>query len=131
MIRLSQNLKLIFIIFFSISILSFYKSFLIYKKTKNKIPGKCLCTNKSLNTTYQRNIYTYYFTYIVNKEEYYIKNTIKYHNILFNPKINSEIKIYITPDNPKDIVDPLELFYCKTFFTISIICLIIPFLLSI
>lgn len=125
---MSKETAIIFVICWSITIISFYKWYLIYKKISTMNKHKCICTDTTKRTTYQKNIYIYYYTYSINNEEYSTSDQTSIKLPLFTPKINDELEIYVNEKNPNSVITPLEIYYFKLYKIIIILFFILPFL---
>ena len=66
---------------------------------------------------------------IYNNEEYKTSDRLKYKFILFSPKINDEVKMYVNKKNPNITVSPWNTFLYKFYFNLIIICILIPFII--
>lgn len=56
---------------------------------------------------------------------------LKYKFILFSPKINDEVEMYVNKKNPNITVSPWNTFLYKFYFNLIIICILIPFIIYI
>lgn len=90
---------------------------------------KCKVTDVINRTTYQNNIYDFRYSYIVYGEEYGTSDRLMF-NILWNPKINDELDMYISKNNPNNIVSLWQTYLYKLYLIIMIISFIIPFIIS-
>lgn len=128
---MSANETIIFVIFWSISIILFYKWFQFYKRTKKMIKSICKCTDTTLRTTYQKNIRVYHYIYVFQGDEYTAGDAPRFRLPFFKPKINDELEIYINKRNPHNVLTPYYCFYSKLCLLLSISCIIFPFLITI
>lgn len=119
--------SLIFIICWSIAIILFIKWDKIYKLKKNMQLIKCICTDYTYQTKYERNYYIYYYTYIIDNEEYNIGDKCKY-KILFKPNINDKLDMYVNLNKTNEVITPFALFKYKLTLISIIILLILPFI---
>lgn len=122
---MAKDIGIIFVFVFSISGICLYKWIAIYNKIKTMNLIKCKVTDVINRTTYQNNIYDFHYSYIVNSEEYGTSDRLKF-NILWNPKINDELDIYISKNNPDNIVSLWQTYL----LIIMIISFIISFIIS-
>ena len=68
---------------------------------------------------------------IYNNEEYKTSDRLKYKFILFSPKINDEVEVYVNKKNPNITVSPWNTFLYKFYFNLIIICILIPLIIYI
>lgn len=120
---------LLFVVFFSIAFILIIKFLKVYLKKKHFIKTEAVVTDITKKTTYQKNIYIYYYEYQYNKKKYTTNDQTKYKILGFNPQIKDVYNIYINIKNPNDCITPLKLFLSKISFILSILLIIIPFLL--
>ena len=120
---------LLFVIFFSIAFILIFKFLKIYLKKRHFIKIDAVVTDITKRTTYQKNIYIYYYEYYYKKEKYTTFDQTKYKILGFNPQIKNVYNIYINTKNPNECITPLALFLNKMSFLFNILLIIIPFLL--
>ena len=126
---MAKDIALIFIIFFSISGICFYKWIMIHTRIKQMDLIKCQVTDVINRTTYQKNIYDYHYAYKVDNKEYGTSDRLKY-NLLWKPKINDELNMYVSKNNPNNTISPWQTYLYKLYFIVMIISFIIPFIVS-
>ena len=131
MINLNQETTLIFVICYSIFVILIYKFLKFKAKIKNMEIIDAICTDKTLRTTYQKNIRMYFYSYKYNEEDFQTSDSTRLNIPGFNPQINKAFKIYIDPKNPQNYVTPLEIYYSKIYIITAVILLFLPFLLII
>ena len=131
MINLNQETTLIFVICYSICTILIYKFLKFKAKIKNMEFIDAICTDKTLRTTYQKNIRMYFYSYKYNEEDFQTSDSTRLNIPGFNPQINKVFKIYIDPKNPQNCVTPLEIYYSKIYIITAVILLFLPFLLII
>ena len=88
-------------------------------------------TDVITRTMYHKTTHEYHYDYTYNNEEYKTSDRLKYKFILFSPKINDEVKIYVNKKNPNITVSPWNTFLYKFYFNLIIICILIPFIIYI
>ena len=119
----------IFIISYSIALILIYKIILFKNKLKNMQKIEAICTDKTIRTTYQKNIRLYFYTYKYKNEVYNISDKTKYKILGFDPQIKEKFCIYSATQNPNKCVSQLELFKINLYIILSIALIIIPILI--
>lgn len=128
---MTNDKALVVAIFWGISLILLYKWYFLNKKAKEMVLTTCKVSDTTLRTTYQKNIYIYYYTYIMDNEEYSTSDQIKYKLFFFNPKINDELKILVNSKNYNDVITPLQILINKIKLFVAITLIILPILLFI
>ena len=80
-------------------------------------------------TTYQKNMYVYFYKYKFKGEEYSTSDNTRYKILGFNPKINDTYKMFINTKKPSECITPLDLFLSKISLILSIVLIIVPFII--
>lgn len=111
-----------------VAIILFYKWIKKNNEIKKMEQGTCVCSDKTLKTTYQKNIYIYYYTYLVNKEKYTTRDETRFKFPFFNPNINDELNIYYDKLNPQQVITPWQILKHKIIFILIIMLFILPIL---
>lgn len=125
---MAKEETLLFVLFLSIAGICFYKWLLLHLKIKTMELTKATCTDVITRTTYHKTTHEYHYDYTYNNEEYKTSDRLKYKFILFSPKINDEVEMYINKKNPNITVSPWNTFLYKFYFNLIIIFAIIPFI---
>lgn len=128
---MAKEETLLFVLFLSIAGICFYKWLLLHLKIKIMELISAKCTDVITRTMYHKTTHEYHYDYIYNNEEYKTSDRLKYKFILFSPKINDEVKMYINKKNPNITVNPWNSFLYKFYFNLIIICILIPFIIYI
>lgn len=126
---MANELGVIFMIFYSISGIFFYKWLTIYFKRKNMILIKCHVKEIRNITTYYKDYHKYYYVYTINNIEYTIYDNLKY-NYLWKKHINDELDMYIDINKQNNIISPWQTYLSKLYLKIIITSLIIPFIIQ-
>lgn len=125
---MTNSETVVFVIFWGIAIILFYKYFKTYQKSKSMEKITCKCSDVILRTTYSKNTYVYFYSYTYKDEEYTTSDSTSFKLPFFCPKIGDVLEIYINKNNANDTINPLTLFYNKLFLFLSFLLLILPFL---
>lgn len=128
---MAKEETLLFVLFLSIAGICFYKWLLLHLKIKIMELISAKCTDVITRTMYHKTTHEYHYDYKYNNEEYKTSDRLKYKFILFSPKINDEVKMYINKKNPNITVNPWNSFLYKFYFNLIIICILIPFIIYI
>ena len=120
---------ILFVIFFSIAFILIYKYIRLYLKKKHMIKINATVTDVIKRTTYQKNMYVYFYKYKFKDEEYNTSDNTRYKILGFNPKINDTYEIFINTKKPSECITPLDLFLSKISLILSIVLIIVPFIL--
>ena len=80
-------------------------------------------------TTYQKNMYVYFYKYKFKGEEYNTSDNTRYKILGFNPKINDTYEMFINTKKPSECITPLDLFLSKISLILSIVLIIVPFII--
>lgn len=126
---MSNEETILFVIFFSIAFILIYKYIRLYLKKKHMIKINATVTDVIKRTTYQKNMYVYFYKYKFKDEEYNTSDNTRYKILGFNPKINDTYEIFINTKKPSECITPLDLFLSKISLILSIVLIIVPFLL--
>ena len=126
---MSNEEKILFVIFFSIAFILIYKYIRLYLKKKHMIKINATVTDVIKRTTYQKNMYVYFYKYKFKDEEYNTSDNTRYKILGFNPKINDTYEIFINTKKPSECITPLDLFLSKISLILSIVLIIVPFIL--
>ena len=127
---MDQQEAIMFVLFFTIAVIILIKYYNYYKSKKNMILIKCLVTDKTYRTGYEKNTYIYYYEYQYKDETYTDSDSTRF-KVLFNPNIKDELNIYINPKKPEKNITPYIILLNKIYLIISILLIILPFLLII
>ena len=120
---------ILFVIFFSIAFILIYKYIRLYLKRKNMIKINAIVTDVIKRTTYQKNMYVYYYKYKFKGEEYNTSDNTRVKILGFNPKINDTYEMFINTKKPSECITPLEIFLSKISLILSIVLIIVPFII--
>ena len=120
---------ILFIIFFSIAFILIYKYIRLYLKRKKMIKINAIVTDVIKRTTYQKNMYVYYYKYKFKGEEYNTSDNTRVKILGFNPKINDTYEMFINTKKPSECITPLEIFLSKISLILSIVLIIVPFII--
>ncbi len=126
---MSNEETILFVIFFSIAFILIYKYIRLYLKKKHMIKINATVTDVIKRTTYQKNMYVYFYKYKFKGEEYNTSDNTRYKILGFNPKINDTYEMFINTKKPSECITPLDLFLSKISLILSIVLIIVPFLL--
>ena len=126
---MSNEETILFVIFFSIAFILIYKYIRLYLKKKHMIKINATVTDVIKKTTYQKNMYVYFYKYKFKGEEYNTSDNTRYKILGFNPKINDTYEMFINTKKPSECITPLDLFLSKISLILSIVLIIVPFLL--
>lgn len=128
---MAKEETLLFVLFLSIAGICFYKWLLLHLKIKIMELISAKCTDVITRTMYHKTTHEYHYDYIYNNEEYKTSDKLKYKFILFSPKINDEVEMYVNKKNPNITVSSWNTFLYKFYFNLIIICILIPFIIYI
>ena len=92
---MSNEEMILFVIFFSIAFILIYKYIRLYLKKKHMIKINATVTDVIKRTTYQKNMYVYFYKYKFKGEEYNTSDNTRYKILGFNPKINDTYEMFI------------------------------------
>ena len=120
---------ILFVIFFSIAFILIYKYIRLYLKRKKMIKINAIVTDVIKRTTYQKNMYVYYYKYKFKGEEYNTSDNTRVKILGFNPKINDTYEMFINTKKPSECITPLEIFLSKISLILSIVLIIVPFII--
>lgn len=120
---------IVFVVCFSIACILLYKLYGYYLRKKKMISIKGICTNSTYKTGYSKNSYIYYYSYTIDDKEYETNDTTRFKHLFFNVKIKDEVNMFVNPDDSKDIITPLDMFYNKIKLYLCIALIILPFLI--
>lgn len=126
---MSNEETILFVIFFSIAFILIYKYIRLYLKKKHMIKINATVTDVIKRTTYQKNMYVYFYKYKFKGEEYNTSDNTRYKILGFNLKINDTYEIFINTKKPSECITPLDLFLSKISLILSIVLIIVPFIL--
>ena len=126
---MSNEETILFVIFFSIAFILIYKYIRLYLKRKKMIKINAIVTDVIKRTTYQKNMYVYYYKYKFKGEEYNTSDNTRVKILGFNPKINDTYEMFINTKKPSECITPLEIFLSKISFILSIVLIIVPFII--
>ena len=126
---MSNEETILFVIFFSIAFILIYKYIRLYLKKKHMIKINATVTDVIKRTTYQKNMYVYFYKYKFKGEEYNTSDNTRYKILGFNPKINDTYEIFINTKKPSECITPLDLFLSKISLILSIVLIIVPFII--
>lgn len=126
---MSNEETILFVIFFSIAFILIYKYIRLYLKKRHMIKINATVTDVIKKTTYQKNMYVYFYKYKFKGEEYNTSDNTRYKILGFNPKINDTYEMFINTKKPSECITPLDLFLSKISLILSIVLIIVPFLL--
>ena len=126
---MSNEEMILFVIFFSIAFILIYKYIRLYLKKKHMIKINATVTDVIKRTTYQKNMYVYFYKYKFKGEEYNTSDNTRYKILGFNPKINDTYKMFINTKKPSECITPLDLFLSKISLILSIVLIIVPFII--
>lgn len=126
---MSNEETILFVIFFSIAFILIYKYIRLYLKKRHMIKINATVTDVIKRTTYQKNMYVYFYKYKFKGEEYNTSDNTRYKILGFNPKINDTYEMFINTKKPSECITPLDLFLSKISLILSIVLIIVPFLL--
>lgn len=126
---MAKEETLLFVLFLSIAGIYFYKWLLLHLKIKIMELISAKCTDVITRTMYYKTTHEYHYDYTYNNEEYKTSDRLKYKFILFSPKINDEVEMYVNKKNPNITVSPWNTFLYKFYFNLIIICILIPFII--
>ena len=126
---MSNEETILFVIFFSIAFILIYKYIRLYLKKKHMIKINATVTDVIKRTTYQKNMYVYFYKYKFKDEEYNTSDNTRYKILGFNPKINDTYEIFINTKKPSECITPLDLFLSKISLILSIVLIIVPFII--
>ena len=126
---MSNEETILFVIFFSIAFILIYKYIRLYLKKKHMIKINATVTDVIKRTTYQKNMYVYFYKYKFKGEEYNTSDNTRYKILGFNPKINDTYEMFINTKKPSECITPLEIFLSKISLILSIVLIIVPFII--
>ena len=126
---MSNEETILFVIFFSIAFILIYKYIRLYLKKKHMIKINATITDVIKRTTYQKNMYVYFYKYKFKGEEYNTSDNTRYKILGFNPKINDTYEMFINTKKPSECITPLDLFLSKISLILSIVLIIVPFII--
>ena len=126
---MSNEETILFVIFFSIAFILIYKYIRLYLKKKHMIKINATVTDVIKKTTYQKNMYVYFYKYKFKGEEYNTSDNTRYKILGFNPKINDTYEMFINTKKPSECITPLEIFLSKISLILSIVLIIVPFII--
>lgn len=126
---MSNEEMILFVIFFSIAFILIYKYIRLYLKKKHMIKINATVTDVIKRTTYQKNMYVYFYKYKFKGEEYNTSDNTRYKILGFNPKINDTYEMFINTKKPSECITPLDLFLSKISLILSIVLIIVPFII--
>lgn len=126
---MSNEETILFVIFFSIAFILIYKYIRLYLKKRHMIKINAIVTDVIKKTTYQKNMYVYFYKYKFKDEEYNTSDNTRYKILGFNPKINDTYEIFINTKKPSECITPLEIFLSKISLILSIVLIIVPFII--
>ena len=126
---MSNEETILFVIFFSIAFILIYKYIRLYLKRKKMIKINAIVTDVIKRTTYQKNMYVYYYKYKFKGEEYNTSDNTRVKILGFNPKINDTYEMFINTKKPSECITPLEIFLSKISLILSIVLIIVPFII--
>ena len=126
---MSNEETILFVIFFSIAFILIYKYIRLYLKKKHMIKINATVTDVIKKTTYQKNMYVYFYKYKFKGEEYNTSDNTRYKILGFNPKINDTYEMFINTKKPSECITPLDLFLSKISLILSIVLIIVPFII--
>lgn len=126
---MSNEETILFVIFFSIAFILIYKYIRLYLKKKHMIKINATVTDVIKKTTYQKNMYVYFYKYKFKGEEYNTSDNTRVKILGFNPKINDTYEIFINTKKPSECITPLEIFLSKISLILSIVLIIVPFII--
>ncbi len=115
--------------FFSIAFILIYKYIRLDLKRKKMIKINAIVTDVIRKTTYQKNMYVYYYKYKFKGEEYNTSDNTRVKILGFNPKINDTYEMFINTKKPSECITPLEIFLSKISLILSIVLIIVPFII--
>ena len=92
---MAKEKTLLFVLFLSIAGICFYKWLLLHLKIKIMELISAKCTDVITRTMYHKTTHEYHYDYKYNNEEYKTSDRLKYKFILFSPKINDEVEMYV------------------------------------
>lgn len=127
---MTKDQAIIFVIFYTIAIIVLFKYYKYYMMKKKMVFIKCIVTDKTYRTGYEKNTYIYYYEYTYKNETYNESDTIRF-KFLFNPNIKDELGIYINRRKPNQAITPYNILLNRIYLITSIILIILPFLLII
>ena len=126
---MSNEETILFVIFFSIAFILIYKYIRLYLKKKHMIKINATVTDVIKRTTYQKNMYVYFYKYKFKGEEYNTSDNTRVKILGFNPKINDTYEMFINTKKPSECITPLDLFLSKISLILSIVLIIVPFII--
>ena len=126
---MSNEETILFVIFFSIAFILIYKYIRLYLKKKHMIKINATVTDVIKKTTYQKNMYVYFYKYKFKDEEYNTSDNTRVKILGFNPKINDTYEMFINTKKPSECITPLDLFLSKISLILSIVLIIVPFII--
>ena len=126
---MSNEETILFVIFFSIAFILIYKYIRLYLKKKHMIKINATVTDVIKRTTYQKNMYVYFYKYKFKGEEYNTSDNTRVKILGFNPKINDTYEMLINTKKPSECITPLDLFLSKISLILSIVLIIVPFII--
>lgn len=126
---MSNEETILFVIFFSIAFILIYKYIRLYLKKKHMIKINATVTDVIKKTTYQKNMYVYFYKYKFKGEEYNTSDNTRVKILGFNPKINDTYEMFINTKKPSECITPLEIFLSKISLILSIVLIIVPFII--
>ena len=125
---MSNDVTILLALFWGIAIILYYKWYKLNNRMKEMELITCKCTDTTLRTTYQKNIYIYYYTYIIDNEEYSTSDQSRFKLPFFNPKINQEFGIYVDSKNNNITINPLQIVIHKITLLLAVALTILPLL---
>ena len=126
---MSNEETILFVIFFSIAFILIYKYIRLYLKKRHMIKINATVTDVIKKTTYQKNMYVYFYKYKFKGEEYNTSDNTRVKILGFNPKINDTYEMFINTKKPSECITPLEIFLSKISLILSIVLIIVPFII--
>lgn len=126
---MSNEETILFVIFFSIAFILIYKYIRLYLKKRHMIKINATVTDVIKKTTYQKNMYVYFYKYKFKGEEYNTSDNTRVKILGFNPKINDTYEMFINTKKPSECITPLDLFLSKISLILSIVLIIVPFII--
>lgn len=125
---MSNDVTILLALFWGIAIILYYKWYKLNERMKEMKLIPCKCTDTTLRTTYQKNIYIYYYSYIVDDEEYSTSDQTRFKLPFFKPKINQEFELYVDKKNSNITITPLQIVNNKIMLFLAVTLTILPIL---
>lgn len=126
---MSNEETILFVIFWAIAFILIYKYIKLYLKKIHMKKTNATVTDVIKRTTYQKNMYVYFYKYKFKGEEYSISDNTRYKILGFNPKINDTYEIFINTKKPSECISPLDLYLSKISLILIIVLIIIPIII--